>query len=163
MLFRSKQKVIDIDDAIKRLEFLMSLMESELELLQVEKKIRGRVKTQMDKSQRDYYLNEQIKAIQKELGDDDGTSDFDEIAKRITNAGLSKEAKDKANSELKKLKLMPAMSAEATVVRGYIDWLVDLPWKKRSKLQSNLNKAEKILNDDHFGLEEVKERLKTYS
>ncbi len=154
-----KQKVIDIDDVIKRLEFLMSLMQSEMELLQVEKKIRGRVKNQMDKSQRDYYLNEQIKAIQKELGDDDGSSDFDAIAKKINKTGLSKEAKDKANSELKKLKMMPPMSAEATVVRGYIDWLVDLPWKKRSPLQSKLGKAEKILNDDHFGLEEVKERI----
>ncbi len=154
-----KQKVIDIDDVIKRLEFLMSLMESEMEILQVEKKIRGRVKNQMDKSQRDYYLNEQIKAIQKELGDDDGSSDFDEIAKKISKTGLSKEAKEKAISELKKLKMMPSMSAEATVVRGYIDWLVDLPWKKTSPLQSKLDKAEKILNDDHFGLEEVKERI----
>jgi ATP-dependent Lon protease len=154
-----KQKVIEIDDVIKRLEFLMSLMESEMELLQVEKKIRGRVKNQMDKSQRDYYLNEQIKAIQKELGDDDGTSDFDEIARKINKTGLSKEAKEKGNAELKKLKMMPAMSAEATVVRGYIDWLVDLPWNKRSTLHSKLNKAERILNDDHFGLEEVKERI----
>lgn len=154
-----KQKVLEIDDVVQRLEYLMSMMESEIDLLHVEKKIRGRVKNQMDKSQRDYYLNEQIKAIQKELGDDDGSSDFENLEKRIKQGGLPKEAKDKALSELKKLKMMSPMSAEATVVRGYVDWLVDLPWNKRTKLHSNLQKAQEILEKDHFGLEEVKERI----
>jgi len=154
-----KQKVLEIDDVIKRLEYLMTSMETEIDLLNVEKKIRGRVKNQMDKSQRDYYLNEQIKAIQKELGDDDGASDVDDLAKKIAQSGLSAEAKEKAESELKKLKMMSPMSAEATVVRGYIDWLVGLPWKKRTKLQSDLQKAQNILENDHYGLEEVKERI----
>jgi len=154
-----KQKVLAIDDVTERLEYLMTMMASEIDLLHVEKKIRGRVKNQMDKSQRDYYLNEQIKAIQKELGDDEGASDFDELEKKIKNGGLPKEAKEKANSELKKLKMMSPMSAEATVVRGYVDWLVGLPWKKRTKLHSNLQQAQDILEKDHYGLDEVKERI----
>ncbi len=154
-----KQSVLAIDDVAQRLEFLMSMMESEIDLLHVEKKIRGRVKNQMDKSQRDYYLNEQIKAIQKELGEDDGESDLSDLEERIQKGGLPKEAKEKAQSELKKLKMMSPMSAEATVVRGYIDWLVGLPWKKRTKLHSNLQKAQDTLEQDHYGLEEVKERI----
>jgi ATP-dependent Lon protease len=154
-----KQEVLEIDQVNERLEYLMSMMEGEIDLLNVEKKIRGRVKNQMDKSQRDYYLNEQIKAIQKELGEDDGASDFEDLEKKIATGGLPKEAKEKAVSELKKLKMMSPMSAEATVVRGYVDWLVGLPWKKRTKLHSNLTKAQDILESDHFGLEEVKERI----
>jgi len=154
-----KQKLLSIEVVEKRLEFLMGQMESEIELFHVEKKIRGRVKTQMDKIQRDYYLNEQMKAIQKELGDDDEVSDFEQVAKKIESGGLSKEAKEKAQSELKKLKMMSPMSAEATVVRGYLDWLIDLPWKKRTKLHSDLGKAQAILERDHYGLEEVKERI----
>lgn len=154
-----KQNVLAIDDVAQRLEFLMSMMESEIDLLHVEKKIRGRVKNQMDKSQRDYYLNEQIKAIQKELGEDDGESDLSDLDEKINKGGLPKEAKEKALSELKKLKMMSPMSAEATVVRGYIDWLVGLPWKKRTKLHSNLQKAQDTLEKDHYGLEEVKERI----
>jgi len=159
MKIEQKQKVLEIDQVVKRLEFLMSAMESEIDLLHVEKKIRGRVKNQMDKSQRDYYLNEQIKAIQKELGDDDGVSDFEDLAEKIAKGGLPAEAKEKAEAELKKLKMMSPMSAEATVVRGYIDWLVGLPWKKRTKLHSDLQKAQDTLESDHYGLEEVKERI----
>jgi len=154
-----KQKALEIDDVVKRLEFLMSSMGSEIDLLHVEKKIRGRVKNQMDKSQRDYYLNEQIKAIQKELGEDEGASEFEDLANKIAKGGMSAEAKEKAEAELKKLKMMSPMSAEATVVRGYIDWLVGLPWKKRTKLHSDLTQAQAILEQDHFGLEEVKERI----
>jgi len=154
-----KQKALTIDDVTKRLEYLMSMMEAEIDLLNVEKKIRGRVKNQMDKSQRDYYLNEQMKAIQKELGEEEGASDFDDLEKKINQGGLPKEAKEKAQSELKKLKMMSPMSAEATVVRSYVDWLAGLPWKKRTKLQSDLQKAQQILEKDHFGLEEVKERI----
>jgi ATP-dependent Lon protease len=156
-----KQKILELSDVAKRLEYLMELMESEIDLLQVEKKIRGRVKKQMDKSQRDYYLNEQMKAIQKELGDDE-SSDTDELLARVNKAGMPKEAKDKALAELKKLKMMSPMSAEATVVRGYIDWMLSIPWKKRSKLDSNIAKAQKILEADHYGLEEVKERILEY-
>jgi len=155
----AKQKALEIKNVIKRLEYLMSMMESEIDLLHVEKKIRGRVKSQMDKSQRDYYLNEQIKAIQKELGDDDGASEVDALEKKIQKGGLPKEAKEKALQEFKKLKMMSPMSAEATVVRGYLDWLVDLPWRKRTKLHSDLQKAQDILENDHYGLEEVKERI----
>jgi len=159
MKIEQKQKVLEIDTVVKRLEFLMSAMESEIDLLHVEKKIRGRVKNQMDKSQRDYYLNEQIKAIQKELGDDEGLSDFEDLAEKIAKGGLPTEAKEKAEAELKKLKMMSPMSAEATVVRGYVDWLVGLPWKKRTKLHSDLQKAQDTLEHDHYGLEEVKERI----
>ncbi|WP_444994602.1 endopeptidase La [Aliikangiella sp. IMCC44359] len=154
-----KQKALEINSIAERLEYLMGLMESEIDLLHVEKKIRGRVKQQMDKSQRDYYLNEQIKAIQKELGDDDGVSDIEELQKKIKAAGMPKEAKEKAEAEVKKLKMMSPMSAEATVVRGYVDWMINIPWKKRTKLYGDIEKAQAVLEGDHYGLEEVKERI----
>ena len=158
-----KQKVLEILDVGDRLSYLMELVDGEIDLLQVEQKIRGRVKQQMDRSQREYYLNEQMKAIQKELGDsEEASSETDELAEKIKKAGLSKEAKEKADSELKKLKMMSPMSAEATVVRNYIDWLVGLPWKKKSRVSSDLNKAQKILDDDHYGLEKIKERILEY-
>ncbi|MEW5708739.1 MAG: endopeptidase La [Pseudomonadota bacterium] len=155
-----KQKVLEIFDLNKRLEHLLALLETELDILQVEKRIRGRVKRQMEKSQREYYLNEQVKAIQKELGEDEG--DLDEIAKKIKAAHMPKEARQKAESELKKLKLMSPMSAEATVVRNYIDTLVSLPWKKKSKVSNDLRLAQEILDKDHYGLEKVKERIVEY-
>lgn len=154
-----KQKILESSDVSLRIERLISVMESEIDLLNVEKKIRGRVKKQMDKSQRDYYLNEQMKAIQKELGDEDGTGDLEELAAKIKSAGMPKEARDKAQSELKKLKMMSPMSAEATVVRGYIDWMLTIPWKKRSRLDSDIQKAQQILEAEHYGLDEVKERI----
>ena len=158
-----KQKVLEIKDVANRLEHLMALMEGEIDLLQVEKKIRTRVKKQMEKSQREYYLNEQMKAIQKELGDDEeGSNEVEQIEKQIEEAQMPKEAKDKTLAELKKLKMMSPMSAEATVVRSYIDWMISVPWKKRSKLKKNLNLAEKVLETDHFGLEKVKERILEY-
>ena len=158
-----KQKILEMTDLRKRLEHLIGLMEAEIDLLQVEKRIRGRVKRQMEKSQREYYLNEQMKAIQKELGDmDEGHNELDDLAKKIEQSGMSKEAKDKADSELNKLKMMSPMSAEATVVRNYIDWLVSVPWKKRSKVRNNLADAEAILEADHYGLEKVKERILEY-
>lgn len=154
-----KQRVLEYASVAERLEYLMGVMESEIDLLHVEKKIRGRVKQQMDKSQRDYYLNEQIKAIQKELGDEDGASDIEELINKVKDAGMPKEAREKAESEIKKLKMMSPMSAEATVVRGYIDWMLNIPWKKRSKLFGDIKKAQKILEADHYGLQEVKERI----
>ncbi len=158
-----KQKILEMIDLRKRLEHLIGLMEAEIDLLQVEKRIRGRVKRQMEKSQREYYLNEQMKAIQKELGDmDEGHNELDDLAKKIEQSGMSKEAKTKAESELNKLKMMSPMSAEATVVRNYIDWLVNVPWKKRSKVRSNLGDAEAILEADHYGLHKVKERILEY-
>ncbi len=159
-----KQSILEMPDVNARLEHLMALMESELDLLHVEKRIRGRVKKQMEKSQREYYLNEQMKAIQKELGDMDeaGTNELEDLENKIAESGMPKEAEDKARAELKKLKMMSAMSAEATVVRGYIDWLVNLPWTKRSKIRKDLSKAEHILEEDHFGLEKVKERILEY-
>ncbi len=158
-----KQKILEITNPRERLEHLVALMESEIDLLQVEKRIRGRVKKQMEKNQREYYLNEQMKAIQKELGDmDDAHNEADELLKRIENAGMSKEAKAKALAELNKLKMMSPMSAEATVVRNYLDWLLNVPWKKRSKVSVDLTHAEKILEDDHYGLEKVKERILEY-
>ncbi len=159
---KEKQDVLEISEVARRLEYLMGVMESEIDLLHVEKKIRGRVKKQMDKSQRDYYLNEQIKAIQKELGDDDGAGDIEELSAKVKSAGMSKEAKDKTNAEIKKLKMMSPMSAEATVVRGYIDWMLGVPWKKRSKLDKDIVKAQAVLEEDHYGLEEVKERILEY-
>jgi ATP-dependent Lon protease len=149
-------------DVKQRLEHLLKLVEGELDILQVEKRIRGRVKRQMEKSQREYYLNEQVKAIQKELGEMEEGADIDEIEKRIKSARMPKEARKKAESELKKLKLMSPMSAEATVVRNYIDALVSLPWRKRSKISTDLGAAEKVLNEDHYGLEKVKERIVEY-
>jgi len=158
-----KQKILEMASLRDRLEHLIGLMEAEIDLLQVEKRIRGRVKRQMEKSQREYYLNEQMKAIQKELGDmDEGHNELDELAKKIQEAGLSKEAKTKAENELNKLRMMSPMSAEATVVRNYIDWLVNVPWKKRSKVRNDLAQAEEVLETDHYGLEKVKERILEY-
>jgi ATP-dependent Lon protease len=146
----------------RRLEHLLALMETELDILQVEKRIRGRVKKQMEKSQREYYLNEQVKAIQKELGDLEEGADLDEMEKRIKSAHMPKEARVKAESELRKLRLMSPMSAEATVVRNYIETLVGLPWRKKSKILADLAKAEEVLEEDHYGLDKVKERIVEY-
>jgi ATP-dependent Lon protease len=158
-----KQKILEIIDVHERLEYLMKLIDGEIDLLQIEKRIRGRVKQQMEKSQREYYLNEQMKAIQKELGDmEDAPNEIEELEQRIEKAGMSKEALKKASNELNKLKMMSPMSAEATVVRNYIDWLADCPWKKKSKISNDLSKAEQVLNDDHYGLEKVKERILEY-
>lgn len=158
-----KQKVLEIESVRERLEHLMGIMESEIDLLQVERRIRGRVKRQMEKSQREYYLNEQMKAIQKELGDlEDAPNELEDLAKKIETVGMSKEAKAKATAELNKLKMMSPMSAEATVVRNYIDTLVNVPWKKRSKISKDLKRAEDILEADHYGLEKVKERILEY-
>ncbi len=158
-----KQLVLEMHDVQQRLEHLMTLMESESDLLQMEKKIRGRVKKQMEKNQREYYLNEQMKAIQKELGDmDDVPNEIEDLQERIEKSGMSKEAKSKAQAELNKLKLMSPMSAEATVVRNYIDTLVSVPWKKRTKVRNDLKVAEDVLEADHYGLEKVKERITEY-
>ena len=158
-----KQKVLEIYDVRARLEHVHCLIEGEIDLLRIEKRIRGRVKQQMEKSQREYYLNEQMKAIQKELGEiEDAPNELGDLEKRISNAGMSKEGKEKAGSELNKLKLMSPMSAEATVVRNYIDWLVKVPWKKRTKVTQDLEKAEGVLEEDHYGLEKVKERILEY-
>ncbi len=158
-----KQQVLEMADIRNRLEHLMGLMESESDLLQMEKRIRGRVKRQMEKNQREYYLNEQMKAIQKELGElDEVPNEIDDLANRIEKAGMPKDAKAKASAELNKLKLMSPMSAEATVVRNYIDILVSVPWKKRSKIRNDLKAAEDVLETDHYGLEKVKERIIEY-
>jgi ATP-dependent Lon protease len=157
-----KQEVLEIFDVRQRLEHLLGLLESELDILQVEKRIRGRVKRQMEKSQREYYLNEQVKAIQKELGEGEEGADLEELEKKIKAAHMPKEARAKAESELKKLRLMSPMSAEATVVRNYIDVLVGLPWKKKTKISTDLKRAEEILEADHYGLEKVKERIVEY-
>ena len=158
-----KQKVLEIANVTERLEFLMAQMEGEIDLLQVEKKIRSRVKKQMEKSQREYYLNEQMKAIQKELGElDDAPDEFEALAKKIDEAGMPQEATDKTKAELNKLKMMSPMSAEATVVRSYIDWMINVPWKKRSKVKKDLAKAQEVLDSDHHGLEKVKERIMEY-
>lgn len=158
-----KQQVLELLDVTERLEFLMGQMESEIDLLQVEKRIRGRVKKQMEKSQREYYLNEQMKAIQKELGDlDDAPDEFETLKAKIEESKMPAEAKEKTEQELQKLKMMSPMSAEATVVRSYIDWMVGVPWAKRSKVKKNLAKAEEVLNEDHYGLERVKERILEY-
>lgn len=157
-----KQEILEIFDVQPRLERLLGLLEAELDILQVEKRIRGRVKRQMEKSQRDYYLNEQVKAIQKELGEGEDGADLEEIERKIKTASLPKEALVKAESELKKLRLMSPMSAEATVVRNYIDTLVALPWKQKTKISKELKQAESILDEDHYGLERVKERIVEY-
>ncbi|OHC27258.1 MAG: endopeptidase La, partial [Pseudomonadales bacterium RIFCSPHIGHO2_02_FULL_60_43] len=158
-----KQEILEITDLAARVEHVLALLDAEIDLLQVEKRIRGRVKKQMERSQREYYLNEQMKAIQKELGDsEEGHNELDELRKRIDNAGLTAEALSKANAELNKLKQMSPMSAEATVVRSYIDWLVNVPWKAQSKVRLDLARAESILDADHYGLEEVKERILEY-
>ncbi|GAJ71185.1 LOW QUALITY PROTEIN: ATP-dependent protease La type I [Vibrio sp. JCM 18904] len=158
-----KQQVLEIVDVTERLEFLMGQMESEIDLLQVEKRIRGRVKKQMEKSQREYYLNEQMKAIQKELGEmEDAPDEFETLQKKIDESKMPQEAREKTEQELQKLKMMSPMSAEATVFRSYIDWMVSVPWAKRSKVKKNLAKAEEVLNEDHYGLERVKERILEY-
>src|SRR5713101_615604 len=157
-----KQQVLEMFEVKPRLEHLLSQLETEIDILQVEKRIRGRVKRQMEKSQREYYLNEQVKAIQKELGEGEDGADLEEIEKRIKAARMPKEARKKSEAELKKLRLMSPMSAEATVVRNYIDTLVNLPWKKRSKISRDITAAEKILDADHYGLEKVKERIVEY-
>jgi len=157
-----KQEVLEMFGVKERLEHLLKLVEGELEILQVEKRIRGRVKRQMEKSQREYYLNEQVKAIQKELGEMDEGADIDEIEKKIKSAHMPKDARKKAEAEFKKLKLMSPMSAEATVVRNYIEALVSLPWRKKSKINTDLGAAEKVLDEDHYGLEKVKERIVEY-
>ena len=158
----AKQSVLDLFVVAKRLERLLELLEHEVDILQVEKRIRGRVKRQMEKSQREYYLNEQVKAIQKELGDGEEGADLEELEKKIEAAKMSKEARKKADSELKKLKLMSPMSAEATVVRNFIDTLIGLPWAKKSKVKHDLPLAEEVLNEDHYGLDKVKERILEY-
>ena len=158
-----KQKVLEISDVTERLEYLMAMMEGEIDLLQVEKKIRARVKKQMEKSQREYYLNEQMKAIQKELGElDDVPDEFEGLQKKIAESGMPAEAEEKAMAELKKLKMMSPMSAEATVVRSYIETITNVPWKKKSKVKKDLAGAQKILDADHYGLEKVKDRIIEY-
>jgi len=158
-----KQDILEIQDPRERIEHIMSKIEGEIDLMQIEKRIRGRVKQQMEKSQREYYLNEQMKAIQKELGDmDDAPNEVEDLQRKIEESGMPKEAREKADSELNKLKMMSPMSAEATVVRNYIDWLVSVPWKKKSKIRRDLAQAEKVLEEDHYGLEKVKERILEY-
>ncbi|MBT9456923.1 MAG: endopeptidase La [Burkholderiaceae bacterium] len=158
----AKQSVLDLHETAKRLEKLLELLEHEVDILQVEKRIRGRVKRQMEKSQREYYLNEQVKAIQKELGDGEEGADLEELDKKIQAARMPKEAKKKADAELKKLKLMSPMSAEATVVRNYIETMVNLPWSKKTKIKHDLSNAEVVLNEDHYGLDKVKDRILEY-
>lgn len=158
-----KQRILEISDISERLAHLQSLMDAEIDVFQVEKRIRGRVKKQMEKSQREYYLNEQMKAIQKELGEmDDAPNEIDDLQNKIHEARMSEEAFEKANAELSKLKMMSPMSAEASVVRGYLDWMVSIPWSKRSKVRHDLKRAQGVLDTDHFGLEEVKERILEY-
>ena len=158
-----KQYLLEADDLNERLDHVLSFMESELDMHRVEKKIRGRVKKQMEKSQREYYLNEQMKAIQNELGEsEEGQSELEEIQSRIESSGMPKEAREKVDSEVKKLKMMSPMSAEAAVVRNYIDWVVQVPWKKRTRVRSDIGAAHEILDEDHFGLEKVKERILEY-
>ncbi len=158
-----KQALLEMADVQQRMEQLLKLIEAELDMLQLEKRIRGRVKGQMEKSQREYYLNEQMKAIQKELGDlDDAPDDLEDLEGKVEKAGMPKQALEKAQSELRKLRMMSPMSAEATVVRNYVDWMVGLPWKKRSKTSKNLRASEQVLDDDHYGLEKVKERILEY-
>jgi ATP-dependent Lon protease len=159
----AKQEILEIIDVKERLEQLVELVEGEIDLLQVEKRIRGRVKHQMERSQREYYLNEQMKAIQKELGDmDEAPNENEELANKIAKSGMPKEALEKTNKEMEKLKMMSPMSAEATVVRNYIDWMVGLPWKKRSRIVADLKKAQSTLDEDHYGLDKVKERIVEY-
>ena len=158
-----KQKILEMQDVKSRLEQILTIIEGEIDVLQIEKRIRGRVKQQMEKSQREYYLNEQMKAIQKELGEmEDAPNELADLEQKIEKAGMTKEAKEKATGELNKLKLMSPMSAEATVVRNYVDWLLKAPWKKRGKVIRDLNRAETVLEEDHYGLEKVKERILEY-
>ena len=163
MKLGEKQKVLEIHDVRKRLEHVLVAIEGEMDVLQIEKRIRGRVKSQMEKSQREYYLNEQMKAIQKELGDnEEGGNEVQELEKKVKASGMSKEARDKAQTEINKLKMMSPMSAEATVVRNYVDWLVRVPWKKTTKILKDIVRAEKVLDEDHYGLDKVKERIVEY-
>ncbi|MEK7757500.1 MAG: LON peptidase substrate-binding domain-containing protein, partial [Planctomycetota bacterium] len=158
-----KQQILELDNVSERLERVYGFMEAEIGVLQVEKRIRNRVKRQMEKTQREYYLNEQLKAIQKELGEnEEGRDEVAELEDRVNKTRLSKEARDKALSEVKKLRTMSPMSAEATVVRNYLDWLLSIPWKKRTKIKRDIKEAEKVLNADHYGLEKVKERILEY-
>src|SRR5210317_2198131 len=158
-----KQRILEIQDIKSRLEQVLGLIEGEIDVLQIEKRIRGRVKQQMEKSQREYYLNEQMKAIQKELGEmEDAPNEIADLEQKIEKAGMSEEGREKATSELNKLKLMSPMSAEATVVRNYIDWLLKAPWQKKSKVIKDLKRAEDVLEKDHYGLEKVKERILEY-
>jgi ATP-dependent Lon protease len=158
-----KQAVLEAYDLKQRMDLLLSLMDGEIDVHQMEKRIRGRVKKQMEKSQREYYLNEQMKAIQKELGDmEEVPNEFEDLKAKIETGGMSKEARDKALGELNKLRLMSPMSAEATVVRSYLDWMVNIPWKKRSRVRRDLARAQEILDEDHYGLEEVKDRIVEY-
>src|ERR1700683_5811953 len=157
-----KQLILETPIVTERLEKVLGLMESEISVLQVEKRIRTRVKRQMEKTQREYYLNEQMKAIQKELGDEDGKDELSELETRIKATKLTKEARDKAMAELKKLRQMSPMSAEATVVRNYLDWMLSIPWQKRSKIKKDLPAAQALLDADHFGLDKVKDRIVEY-
>ena len=160
---KDRQAVLETFDLNKRIDLVLSLMDSHLDVQRLEKNIRGRVKKQMEKSQREYYLNEQIKAIQKELGDiQEGSTEIDQLAAKVAEARMPKDARDKALAELSKLKLMAPMSAEATVVRGYLDWMLSIPWKKRSRVRRDLPRAQEILDEDHYGLEEVKDRIIEY-
>ncbi|WP_373741036.1 endopeptidase La [Neisseria sp.] len=157
-----RQDILEAVSIVERTEYLLGQLEAELDIMQVEKRIRGRVKRQMEKSQREYYLNEQVKAIQRELGEEDDRSEMEALEKQIKEAGMTKEAEEKCLSEFKKLKMMPPMSAESTVVRNYIDTLLELPWKKKSRVSKDLAKADLVLNADHYGLEKVKERILEY-
>jgi len=158
-----KQKILETNNLRERLEHLMLLMEGEVDILEMEKQIRGRVKQQMEKNQREYYLSEQMKAIQNELGDmEEGSNEIEELEKKISDAGMTKEAKEKAASEVNKLKMMSPMSAEASVIRNYIDCMVNVPWKKRTRIRHDLAAAQKVLDADHYGLEKVKERILEY-
>ena len=158
-----KQEILEAIDLTERFEKIMNFIQAELDVMQVEKKIRGRVKNQMEKTQREYYLNEQMKAIQKELGEgDDGKDDIQEYEEKIENTKLSKEAKEKCYSEIKKLKSMSPMSAESSVIRNYLDWILTIPWGKKTKVKKDIKFAESVLNEDHYGLEKVKERILEY-
>ena len=158
-----KQEILEAIDLTERFEKIMNFIQAELDVMQVEKKIRGRVKNQMEKTQREYYLNEQMKAIQKELGEgDDGKDDIQEYEEKIENTKLSKEAKEKCYSEIKKLKSMSPMSAESSVIRNYLDWILTIPWGKKTKVKKDIKFAESVLNEDYYGLEKVKERILEY-
>ena len=162
---RHKQKVLEFADVQERLEYLLGMMESEADILQVEKRIRGRVKKQMEKSQRNYYLSEQIKAIRKEMDEgesDDTLDEVEQLRQKVEAAGMPTEVRDKVESELQKLKMMSAMSAEATVVRSYIEWMIQVPWHQRTKVKKDITKAQQVLDADHYGLERVKERILEY-
>ena len=157
-----KQEILEMVSLSDRSNRILEHLDSQLDLSKVEKKIRGRVKSQMEKSQKEYYLNEQMKALKKELGEIDEAEEAEQLESKINEAGMTKEAQEKALTELQKYKMMSPMSAEASVVRGYIDWMLNIPWKKKSKIRSDLKKASEVLNEDHFGLEEVKERILEY-